>query len=310
MMKAESEERKAESGRWKAEKMRPGHSTNGVWSLSACRWPLAAPRSAFTLVELMAVVALIGLMMMVAMPAMQSSKGSSLISGARQFSNDLNLARQQAIARNWRIRVVIATDKTIKDSGTDIPDLVGMQYSAYAIMNQLKTLTWWTGAIQNEPNLPYGRDRWYYIQSWRSLPKGVIFDPADSDLRSADGKGLSLPKTTVFFGQAASQNQWDGITLDKLPFPFRNSDTDPQRGSEMAFIEFKPNGMPTMAGSVRLVNGTVMVNRSGDMNATIVVPGRESPKTASSNNDPASANSVVLSWDGLIGKIKWSQPGR
>jgi len=258
----------------------------------------------------MAVVALIGLMMLVVMPSLQSSRGSSLISAARQFSNDLNLARQTAIARNWRTRVVIATEKTIKDSGANIPDLIAMQYSAYAIMYQQRTLTWWTGKIPNQPNLPYGRDRWFYIQNWKALPKGVIFDPADSDLRSADGKNLLLPKTTLFFGQEASENQWDGVTLDKLPFPDRRSDSDPSKGSEMAFIEFKPNGMPTMPGSVRLINGTVMVNRSGDMNATIVVPGRQSPTSASSNNDPGSFNSVVLSWDGLIGKVKWSQPGR
>ncbi|MBI5687073.1 MAG: hypothetical protein HZC54_18540 [Verrucomicrobia bacterium] len=262
------------------------------------------------MVELMAVVALIGLLMMVAMPAIQGTKGSSLISAARQFSNDLNLARQYGIARNYRMRVVIATEKTIKDSRTDIPDLVALQYSAYAIMFQQRTYWGWVGNVPNQPNKPYGRDRWYYLQHWKPLPKGVIFDPADSDLKSADGKGLSLPKTTIFFGQMATQNMWDGITLDVLPFPYRNSDTDPSSGSEMAFIEFKPNGTPTMAGSVRLVNGTVQVSRGGDMNVTLIVPGRESARSASSNNDPAAVNSVVLSWDGLIGKIKWTQPGR
>ncbi|MCX6907632.1 MAG: prepilin-type N-terminal cleavage/methylation domain-containing protein [Verrucomicrobia bacterium] len=316
MMKAEGGKRQAESGRLDTGRLRPGRSAAAFpptpcrLPLSSFRLPLAALRSGFTLVELMAVVALIGLMMMVVMPSLQSSRGSSLISAARQFSNDLNLARQTAIARNWRIRVVIATEKTIKDSGVNIPDMIAMQYSAYAIMYQQRTLTWWTGKIPNQPNLPYGRDRWFYIQSWKTLPKGVIFDPADSDLRSADGKNLLLPKTTIFFGQEASENLWDGITLDKLPFPTRSSDTDPSKGSEMAIIEFKPNGMPTVPGSVRLINGTVMVSRSGDMNATIVVPGRQTPTTASGNNDPASFNSVVLSWDGLVGKIKWTQPGR
>jgi len=283
---------------------------SGICPLTSGFKPLAASRSAFTLIELMAVVALIGLMMLVAMPALQSSKGSSLISAARQFSNDLNLARQYGIARNYRMRVVIATDKTIKDSGADLPDLVAMQYSAYAIFFQQRIYSWWVGNVANQPNKPYGRDRWYYLQSWKFLPKGVIFDPADADLKSADGKGLLLPKTTVFFGPMASQNLWDGITRDELPFPYRNSDTDPSKGVEMAFIEFKANGMPTMPGSVRLVNGVVQVNRSGDMSATVIVPGRESAKSASSNNDPASVNSVVLSWDGLIGKVKWTQPGR
>jgi len=296
-------------GRKVAGEIRPPTSVFCPLSSVLCS-PSPVRSAGFTLVELMAVVALIGLMMLVVMPSLQSSKGSSLISAARQFSNDLNLARQTAIARNWRTRVVIATEQTIKDSGTEILELVGYQYSAYAIMYQQRILTWWVGNIANQPNLPQGRDRWFYIQGWKTLPKGVIFDPADSDVRSSDGKSLLLPRTTIFFGDMASQNQWDGITLDKLPFPARRSDTDPSKGSEMALIEFKPNGMPTVPGSVRLVNGTVMVSRSGDMNATIVVPGRTSPRTTSGNSDPASANSIVLSWDGIVGRIKWTQPGR
>ncbi len=274
-------------------------------------------RSAFTLVELMAVIAIIGLMMLVVLPAIQTSKGSSLISAARQFSNDLNLARQYGIARNYRMRVVIAIDKTITDCQTTIPDLMSMQYSAYAIMYQgrigsdssVQTTYWQTGRLANQPNLPYGKDRWYYVQNWTFLSKGVVFDPAPQDLTSADGKGLGLPMTTVFFGQMANQNLWDGITLDKLPFPYRNSDTDPQMGSTMAFIEFKPNGMPSMAGSVRLINGNVMVSSANGGGATLVVQGRTSPKTANGTRDPASENCVVLSWDNIIGKVKWTQPG-
>lgn len=285
--------------------------TGRVWlGRSGCRSSFAPCHSAaFTLVELLAVVALIGLMTMVGIQGLGSSKGSSLISAARQFSNDLTLARQYALARNCRVRVVVATEKTIKDSGTDLPELIGMQYRAYAVMIQLRIYGSWWGRLANQPDLPYGRRRWEYLESWKTLPKRVIFDPADSDLKSADGKNLSLPRTTIFFGDAATRNLWDGITLDRLPFPYRNSDSDPPNGSEMAFVEFKPNGMPTMAGSVRLVNGLVQVSPSGD-NATILVPGRESARSASSVNDPASVNSVVLSWDGFVGKIKWTQPGR
>ncbi len=284
---------------------------DGVWlGHPRCRSPFVSCRSAaFTLVELLAVVALIGLMMMVGIQGLGTNKSSSLISAGRQFSNDLTMARQYAIARNCRVRVVIATEKTIKDSGADLPELIGMQYRAYAVMIQLRLYGSWWGKLQNQPNLPYGRRRWEYLESWKTLPKNVIFDPSDTNLKSADNKGVSLPRTTVFFGDRATENLWDGITLDDLPFPYRNSDTDPPKGSEMAFIEFKPNGMPTMPGSVRLVNGTVQVSPSGD-NASILVPRRSSAKTALSSNDPASENCVVLSWDGFIGKIKWTQPGK
>lgn len=300
MMKAESGRRKAESGRLDVGRSQP-HRT-----------------AAFTLVELMAVVALIGLMMLVVMPSLQSSRGSSLISAARQFSNDLNMARQTAIARNWRVRVLIVTDKTIADSGISLPDLIEMQYRAYAVMYQQRysmqwgstTAPWTSSAPQNQPNLPRGRIEWLYLVDWKFLPKGVIFDPADSDLKSADGKGLSLPKTTIFFDKMATRDLWEGISRDALPFPYRNTSADPPKGCEMAFIEFKSTGTPSMGGSVRLVNGTVMVGRGDNKNISITVPGRQVATSAGSNNDPASFNSVVLMWDDFIGKVKWIQPGR
>ena len=283
---------------------------------------VSRPRSAFTLVELMAVIAIIGLMMLVALPAFQTGQGSALISAARQFSNDLTLARQQGIARNWAVRLVIVTDRTISDSGTSIPALVTMQFRSYALMYQPRTTAGWvqTTPPSNEPNLPYGRDRWYYVQNWKTLPANVIFDPAPQDLQSLDGRGTRLPMTTIFVNPSpvsggpsnASPTQWDKISLDKLPLPYRNSDADPSRGSEMAFIEFKPNGTPTMAGSVRLINGVVLPNSAGSSGgggATVIVKGRTSAKTANGTSDPAARNCVVLSWDDFLGKIKWTQPG-
>lgn len=287
-------------------------------SIRDSRFAIRRFPAAFTLVELMAVIAIIGLMMLVTIPAIQTGEGSSLISAARQFSNDLTLARQYGIAKNWRMRVVIATPKTISDSGTSSPALTALQYRGYAIMRQARLSAGWVGAVANEPNLPSGMDRWYYVQDWKTLPAGVIFDPAPQNVQSADGKGLQLPMTTVFVNPSpvtgttsyASQGQWDKVSLDRLPFPYRNSDTDPPVASEMAFIEFKPNGIPTMAGSVRLVNGVVQINNSASGGgATVIVRGRTSPASVNGSNDPAARNSVVLSWDDLVGKIKWTQPG-
>ena len=286
-------------------------------SLTSELRPLSSVRSAFTLVELMAVVALIGLMMLVAMPSLSSGRSSALIGAARQLSNDLNLARQYAIAHNYHTRVVIATEKTIDDSQTTLPDLMAMQYSAYAIMQQARVgsggIAWFSRAPNNQPNLPQGRYEWTYTQAWKFLPKGVIFDPADQTLKSVDGKSTSLRGTSLFRGQMASRDLWEGVTLDKLPFPYRNSESDPPRGCEMAFIEFKSNGVPTMSGSVRLINGIVQVGRTGSgggSSVTLIVPGRQTPTSTSGGSDPASLNCVVLSWDNLGGKIKWTQPGR
>jgi prepilin-type N-terminal cleavage/methylation domain-containing protein len=315
MMRKEGAKRKGGCGKREVRALWFARSS-GSLPPAACRRLLTA----FTLVELMAVIAIIGLMMLVAMPVLQIGQGSKLISAARQFSNDLSLARQYGIAKNWRMRVVVATARTISDSGTSSPVLLTMQYRAYAIMRQTRITGGWVGAVPNEKNLPPGMDRWYYVQDWKTLPNGVIFDPAQQDLKSADGKSTPLPMTTIFFdpnpvtgtSSHATQYLWDKVSLDScLPFPYRTSDTDPPSGCEMAFIEFKPSGTPTMAGSVRLINGLVRLNvgASGGGGATVIVPGRTSATTANAASDPASLNCVVLSWDDLIGKIKWTQPG-
>ena len=258
------------------------------------------PQSAFTLIELMAVIAVIGLMVVVSIPAMRGMSGSNQLANAgRQFNNALMAARQEAITQNAYVRVMVAYDETIR-GGSLTDDQKGMNCSAYAIMWQPPLTGWQAGASSAQPNLPLGQNTWRYIKAWQSLPKGVVFDPAKEDLRTANGN-VSLPATTIFFGQQASPTNNAETTRDLMPFP----DDLGKTPTPLAYVEFRPGGTPAVAGSVRLVAGFAEPSTG-----KLTVMGRASATSAKGSTDPAGVNCVVLQWDDVVGRVQWIQPGR
>lgn len=278
----------------------PGSAARGS-AVSASRFAIRDPRSAFTLIELIAVIAIMGLMMMVAMPAFKGIGGATQIANAgRQFNNALMQARQYAVARGARVRVIVCYEETVR--GGSAPDSVkAMNCCAYAIMCQDAPLTSSPNPDKtNQPNLPRGQNRWTYIQPWRYLPKGVVMDPARDTIQSTDSQ-MDLPGTTIFWGDKATPTNFTGTTRDVLPIP---NDLTTTKGYDVAFVEFTPSGTPAVGGSVRLVEGYV------ETDGTLVVKGRRTSTTAQGSSDPAAKNCVVLQWDDIVGRVKWIQPGR
>ncbi|MBI5394052.1 MAG: prepilin-type N-terminal cleavage/methylation domain-containing protein [Verrucomicrobia bacterium] len=272
-----------------------------------------SPRSAFTLIELMAVIGIMGLMMMVAIPAMRNFGSANQISNAgRQVYNAMTAARQYALRENAHVRVVVAYEETVEGNG--VPDhWKWVNCSAYAIMRQpsLSATALFVGARGGsqytarspaQPNTRYGDRWWEYIQPWRPLPKGVVFDPSTQEVRAADNRTI-LPPSTIFsdsLGNRATPTFQHGATRDQMPFP----DDLGKTPTWVAVIEFNPSGTPVVGGSVRLVNGLI------EPDGKLVVQGRQNPTSAQGSTDPAAKNCVVLQWDDMAGKIRWIQPGR
>jgi hypothetical protein len=209
-------------------------------------------------------------------------------------------ARQYAVTRSARTRVIVAYEETVQD--TSAPDSIKvLNCSAYAILYQDPPLTSSPNADKgNQPNLPPGQNRWTYIQPWRFLPKGTLFDPARGSLQATDNR-TELPPTTIFWGDRETPSNHTATTRDQLPIP---NDLAATKGYNVAFVEFSSTGTPSVGGSVRLVSGVV------DPSGTLVVYGRQSPTTAQGATDPAAKNCVVLQWDDIVGRVKWIQPGR
>ncbi len=110
----------------------------------------------FTLLELMAVVALIGILLAIALPAFNAIGGSSrLEAAANEVHAAANLARQYALSRNQPTYLLF-------NEGQENPDLA---YRAYALFT-----------INTHTN-PVDQAAGEFIAGWQLLPEGVVFDP-------------------------------------------------------------------------------------------------------------------------------------
>ena len=106
-------------------------------------------RRGFTLVELLAVILIMGMLMLFAIPSFQSaSRGGRARGAVFQLNTALSLARQTAITSRQNVHVLFPDDQApLREGATELP------YRAYAIYAE--------------------RDG--YVGTWNQLPAGVLF---------------------------------------------------------------------------------------------------------------------------------------
>jgi prepilin-type N-terminal cleavage/methylation domain-containing protein len=107
-------------------------------------------RAGFTLVELLAVILIMGMLMLIAIPSFQSAnRGGRTRTATLQLNSAVSLARQTAITTRQNVHIIFPDSGLTYDEST-----VDLAYRSYAI---------------------YGaRDG--YMGEWRRLPEGVVFD--------------------------------------------------------------------------------------------------------------------------------------
>jgi prepilin-type N-terminal cleavage/methylation domain-containing protein len=106
-------------------------------------------RGGFTLVELLAVILIMGMLMLFAIPSFQSaSRGGRVRSAVFQLNSTISLARQNAITSRQNVHILFP-DSSISYG----PETIDLAYRAYSL---------------------YG-SRDGYLAEWRILPEGVVF---------------------------------------------------------------------------------------------------------------------------------------
>jgi len=126
-------------------------------------------REAFTLVELLAVIAIMTILFIIAVPSMETFSRKGLSTSIAPLTTTLRLARQYAVTHRETVHVVFPSVPAVTSYlGSDIDRAL----RSYAVISSNSA-------------------GYYYVSDWRYLPKGVSFIPD----RAGSGYGRDALKS-------------------------------------------------------------------------------------------------------------------
>lgn len=191
-------------------------------------------RAAFTLVELLIVVALIAMMMGILGLGIQGMSSSSLQTAASQVASGMSLARQYAISRNTASAFIIATN-------TNGPGMPSEPYKYWSVVSSNRGATNWT-----------------LVKDWERLPEGAVFLEMLRTTSAPPYRTINAnPMPAIAAGTAfLPANMFSPLGL-RIAQPTSIQNTNFQG------LVFSPDGTAIGSGhlGIRLAQGTVADNR-------------------------------------------------
>lgn len=191
-------------------------------------------RSAFTLTELMVVMAIIAIISTVLMLSLGSTRGTSVQSAAQMVASALGEARQLAVATRSETRVCIAVPNTANNT---------KPFQEFSIIRRLK----------EDP-----QGRWVMVRDWTPLPAGAVFnDLATGDYRTARVSELAAspgrPSARTIGSSSGSANSWQSFSsaannltvvaeVNSTNVHMAAPSSQSQRWSQVAYIGFGARG--------------------------------------------------------------------
>ena len=169
-------------------------------------WALRTPHSAlrislaFTLLELLTVIAIMGIIAALAMPSLRGLKPNAKAAATRDLLDAVGRARQLAISQRTTVYMVFAPTNFFSGlTGTNwgrVQSVADKQLIGYAYVC--------LRSVGDQPGVHTAR----YLSSWRTLPEGAFIPPAKF------GSGFIIPNTSI-------GNLWIApfSVTNSLPFP-------------------------------------------------------------------------------------------
>lgn len=199
--------------------------------LSRLRWGVRRFKSAFTLVEMLTVIAIIGIIAALTVPALKNfGKSDVNVSASRQLLDDIGRARQLAMSDRTTVYMVFVPTNfwTLPNSTslnsawwgsltpiqqTNAINLLDKQLMGYNFLAY--------GAVGDQP----GDHQWHYLAQWQSLPDGS-FIPLWKFYNSTPP-----PNSYTYFKDPFNANYWFQISAfgytNTFPFPTEDSTNFP-----------------------------------------------------------------------------------
>jgi prepilin-type N-terminal cleavage/methylation domain-containing protein len=172
--------------------------------------------TAFTLVELLAVITIIAIIAAIVGPSLSNfRKGDAMIAATRQMLDDVAAARQMAISQRSTVYMVFVRD----GFWTSIPpalwnarmtNLADKQLTGYAFLS--------TRSVGEQPGQSTAR----YLSSWRTLPESIFIVPEKFNLPNGPAFDITDPVT--------SQVLYNIAPFNRDPVPFPSADSAPVAG--------------------------------------------------------------------------------
>lgn len=173
-------------------------------------------KRAFTLVELLVVIALMAIVLTITIASFQTASGAKMQSALLQLKSTVSLARQMAVTRREPMYVVFPESTTMFDPA--FPDQrAAFAYQSYCVYSPTEG----------------------YISQWNTLPKGLFFN------RLATGTG-----TNVFSTYASGGISQTRFVITNTPSAVVWPKSRPR--AESPCISFLPNGRLNQRGGTAL----------------------------------------------------------